>query len=180
MKALFPLVAALGLMATSIQPVESPVFNLPLKLRQENWLGPNRSGSCVHASFVMLLRWQGQYEWANYWKQKYADGEYYDRFCERLDDNKITYSSINGTYDPAFLQWAIDTRRGCMVTCMNGRHMVVLAHMDATRIGILDNNDIGKIHWYPREQFLQEWRNSGCWALTPVYAPAPPPLKRKA
>lgn len=175
--ALFAATLVAGLLAGA--PVETPVFNLPLPLRQENWLGPKRSGSCVHASFVMLLRWQGQYQWADFWKKTYADGEYYDRFCERLDKHEIVYASINGTYDPSFLEWAIKTRRGCMVTCMNGAHMVILAHLDANRAGILDNNDIGKIHWYPRETFLREWRNSGCWALTPLYSPAPPPLKRK-
>lgn len=173
------LILATALILTSVPPVERPVFNLPYKLRQENWLGPNMSGSCVHASFVMLLRWQGQYELADWWKGRYADGEYYDRFCRRLDAAGIKYASINNTYDPAFLDWAIATRRGCMVACMNGRHMVVLAHLTATQAGILDNNDIGRIHWYSREAFLKEWRESGCWALTPVGSPVPPPLVPK-
>jgi len=38
----------------------------------------------------------------------------------------------------------------------------------------LDNNDINKITWVPRDTFVTEWQNSNGWAVTPVYTPAPP------
>jgi hypothetical protein len=39
---------------------ERPTVNLPLALRQSNWLGPQGDGSCTWATLVSLLRWQGR------------------------------------------------------------------------------------------------------------------------
>lgn len=167
----------LGLLASqesdfNIKPSirEVPVFNLPPPLREQNWGG----GSCVHASWVMLLRWQGHQEYADWWRRSYAGGETWYSFTETVEANGLRWAGTYEQYDVAFLEWAIRTRRGCMVTCMGGRHMVVLCHLDQEWAGILDNNDIGTIHWVPRDKFLKEWRESYSWAMTPVYTPAPP------
>jgi hypothetical protein len=39
---------------------ERPTVNVPVALRQANWTS-NGSGSCVHATMISLLRWQGRF-----------------------------------------------------------------------------------------------------------------------
>lgn len=161
------------------KPREWPIMNLPLHMRQENWLGPRRQGSCVHASWTMLLRWQRKYEYAEYWRRKYGDGEWYGEMAQRLDAEGIKWAGTYQDKDVRFLEWACRTRRGCMVTCMNGAHMICLVDLDKNYATILDNNDIERYQRIPRNEFLREWYNSGSWAMTPVYVPAPP-LEKKA
>lgn len=154
--------------------IEYPVVNLPLALRQSNWRGSRGEGSCVHASMISLLRWQGRYEMADYWRDHYGNGEYADRFAERLDREGIRFAYTAQENDVSFLEWACSTRRGCNVTVRGGAHMVTLVHFDSENAGILDNNDIVTFKWLTREEFLDDWFSSGSWAVTPVYSPAPP------
>ena len=51
---------------------EYPTVNLPVSLRQSNWLGNQEEGSCVHATMISLLRWQGRYNTADYWRETKA------------------------------------------------------------------------------------------------------------
>ena len=53
--------------------VEKPTVNLPLELRQENWIGDQGQGSCVHATLVSLFRWQGRYATANHWAVTFSN-----------------------------------------------------------------------------------------------------------
>ena len=152
---------------------ERPIVNLPEQLRQQNWRGPSGQGSCVHASWIMLLRWQGQHAYADYWRKKYGDGEYYDRMASRLDAEGIKWAGTVGKTDVAFLEWAHRTRRGAIVT-WSPRHVVCIVHFDDKWAGILDNNQIDRIKWIPRDQFVREWSNRGSWAMTPIYTPPPP------
>ncbi len=55
--------------------VEVPAMNLPAPLREWNWVDAGGSGSCVHASTVMHLRWQNQMAIAEWWRKAYAGGE---------------------------------------------------------------------------------------------------------
>jgi hypothetical protein len=153
---------------------ELPTVNLPMALRQKNWLGPKQQGSCVHASMIMLMRWQGHLKLADWWRQNHGDGEWEEDLMRKFNSAGVRYASTENKRDVRFLEWACQTRRGCGVTCMGGRHMVCLVHFDNQWAGILDNNRIEKIKWMPRETFLSEWYNSNSWAITPVYTPAPP------
>lgn len=155
---------------------ERPALNLPRPLRQKNWLGRQWEGSCVHASWIMLLRWQNKNELADYWRRKYGDGEYYTRMASRLNAEGVRWAGTYQKNDVKFLEWAVRTRRGCMVTVDEGAHMVVLVHLDGKEAGILDNNFPDRIKWVPRNEFLSEWKAAYSWAMTPVYTP-PPPLE---
>lgn len=147
---------------------DAPWIDLPRELREWNWGG----GSCVHATLVMLLRWQGRFEEAEWWRRTFAGGEYANRLHSRLDAAGLRYAyTVQG--DDAFVEWAIATRRGAGVT-WGGNHMVCLVHLDDRDAGILDNNAIDRIKWQPRQAFLREWRRRGGWAVTPVYLPPPP------
>lgn len=156
--------------------IEQPAVNLPYGLRQENWLGPRRTGSCVHASFIMLLRWQGQYELANWWRKNHGDGEYAERLAYKMDQAGVDYAYTQGSGDVQFLEWACSTRRGAGVVCMGGRHMICLVGLTDEHALLLDNNYIEVIYAVPREEFLTEWRASGSWAITPLVGPPAAPL----
>lgn len=152
---------------------ERPRVNPPQGIRQQNWRGSKGQGSCVWASTVTLLRWQGQYEAAEYVRRNYGNGQNSRSFAEGANAMGLQYAmTTNG--DVSFLEWAIRTRRGAAVTVMGGRHMLNLIHLDERQACLLDNNNPSKDIWIPRETFLAEWRASGAWALSPVYAPTPP------
>jgi len=168
--------------------LERPVVNIPHKLRQGNWLrrGTRADGSCCHAAFISLLRWQGQYRLADRWRRQHSGGEYTFTMMEELDDADVPYAWCqNG--DVGFLEWAIRTRRGACIQYMddpkrfmslpkNKRcyHMVNLVDLTPKYACILDNNDPRRFKWMDRDQFLWNWKASEGWAFTPVYSPAAP------
>lgn len=154
--------------------VEYPTVNLPYKLRQRNWLGPQGEGSCVHATMVSLLRWQGHPKLADWWRRNNGDGEWDTDLAAKFTRAKVRFAFTSERGDIRFLEWACRTRRGCGVTVRGARHMVALVHLDEKWAGILDNNQTERIIWVPRDTFLSEWLNSNSWAVTPVYTPAPP------
>jgi hypothetical protein len=152
---------------------EMPTINVPVGMRQANWPGSVGQGSCVHASTISLFRWQGRLHTADYWRKTYGNGEWPEDLASKFDKEGIRYAYVtNG--DAKFLEWCVRTRRGAAVTVMGGAHMVTLVHFDAKWAAILDNNNISKFKWMPRETFLAEWRASHGWAVTPIYTPAAP------
>jgi hypothetical protein len=155
-------------------PIEYPTVNLPVALRQANWRGNEGEGSCVHASMISLFRWQGRYATADHWRRTYGNGEWAEGLADKMNREGVRFAYTVGRNDVSFLEWACSTRRGCGATVLGGRHMVCLVHFDDKWAGILDNNDPRRITWVPRRTFLAEWLNSNSWAVTPVYAPAPP------
>lgn len=158
---------------------ERPVVNVPMALRQSNWLGRRGQGSCTWATAISLLRWQGRYRTADWIRKNYGDGEMPDSYTRQLDDAGIRYAQvING--DVNFLEWACKTRRGCGITVRGGRHMVSLVHLDKEWAGILDNNSVEKIIWVPRASLIAEWKASYGWAVVPVYTPSAPMPARPA
>lgn len=157
---------------------EYPTVNLEQAFRQGNWIGSQGEGSCVHATMIMLFRWQGREDLATRWRETYENGEWYDGLASKFDKEGVRYAYTWNRNDVRFLEWACMTRRGCGVTVRGGAHMVMLVHLDQERAGILDNNNIQEIKWVPRQTFLSEWYSSNSWAVTPVYTP-PPPLPCK-
>lgn len=154
--------------------VERPTVNLETIFREENWLGPQGEGSCVHANIIMLLRWQGQYEMANYWRANHADGEWATNIANKMDAAGIRYTYTSREDDVAFLEWACATRRGCGVAIRNRNHMVMLVYLDDEWACLLDNNFPEEFKWVKRDVFMTDWLSSGSWAVTPVYTPPPP------
>lgn len=159
-----------------VQPAankERPVINPPAKDRQKNWLGNKREGSCVWASTITLLRWQGRYNTAYYIRNKYENGEWPDDWARKMESEGLRYAFVtNG--DVKFLEWACRTRRGAAVTIMGGAHMVNLVHLDSNSACLLDNNNPVRYRWVSRAAFLAEWKASHGWGLSVVYTPAAP------
>jgi hypothetical protein len=157
---------------------ERPIVNIPLVMRQENWLGTQREGSCVWASAISLLKWQGRPKTAAYIRRNIGNGSWPENFAERADKIGLRYAmTTNG--DVKFLEWAIRTRRGAAITVLGGAHMVNILALDDKQACILDNNNPDKLKWVPRDKILAEWAASYGWALTPVYAPPAPIVKRE-
>jgi len=148
---------------------ELPVVNVSNGMRQFNY---TKGGSCVHASLITLLRWQNRSDEARAWRETYSGGEWATRLSEKLDSQGIRYA-YTSSGDVKFLEWACRTRRGCGVAIRGGSHMVTLVHLDESWAAILDNNDISRFVWLPRENFIEDWQSSG-WAVTPVYSPSAP------
>jgi hypothetical protein len=150
-----------------------PVCNLPVALRQSNWLSPSREGSCTHATVTTALRWQNRPHTANEYAATHSGGETPQSLAAALDAAGIRFTETVGQNDVAFLEWAIATRRGCLVTVMGGRHAVFLADLTPTHACLIDNNNPQVVEWIDRDAFLSEWRNSNSWALAVLYSPVP-------
>jgi hypothetical protein len=152
---------------------ERPVVNIPLALRQSNWRGSQGEGSCVHATMISLFRWQGRLNTAERWRKTYGNGEWPGNLAAKFDREGVRYAYVeNG--DVRFLEWSCRTRRGCGITVMGGAHMVALVHLDEKWAAILDNNNVSKFTWVPRETLIAEWKASYGWAVAPIYTPAAP------
>lgn len=158
---------------------EVPVVNLPDNLRQKNWCG-----NCVHCSLVNLLRWQGAYEWADWWVENRGPdgGESPQSMTRKMNEAGLRFAqTVNG--DVSFLHAAIATRRGAAVAVQNGwlygyrgriAHMFNLVHLDDKVAGIVDNNFGNRLIFVDREAFLADWEQFG-WAFTPLMGPPAPP-----
>lgn len=147
------------------------VMDLPPALRSPNWGG----GSCVHASTVSLLRWQGQHEMADWWRRQYSGGEYADRLVKRMEAAGLRYAYTH-TGDLNFVEWSIRTGRGCGIF-YKPRHAINLVGLDDQHAYLLDNNNTATWETVPRATFERRWREFGGIAWTLVYDP-PPPLPR--
>lgn len=156
---------------------EYPTMNIPYALRQENWGGYEGGGSCVHVSMVSLLRWQHQYALADWWYKTYNSGEYASRMAMRMTAAGISFAETRSG-EVEFLDWALKTRRGACVVVRGGSHMVNLVHFDKHYAAILDNNETDHYIWYRRDDFIRYWKDSGGWAFTTLYSPAPPIPRR--
>jgi hypothetical protein len=124
----------------------------------------------------MLLRWQGEFERADYWRANHADGEYASEFASKMDRAGIRYAYTSREDDVSFLEWACETRRGCGVAVNNRAHMVMLVALDDEWACILDNNHPENFKWVPREEFMADWLSSGSWAVAIVVGSPPPPI----
>lgn len=153
---------------------ERPQVNVPIALRQKNWIGSRGQGSCAHASMVTALRWQGQPAMADWWKRKHGNGAGYESLDRDLTNAGIRYAATCDQQDVSFLEWSVETRRGCVVAINGYTHAVFLAHMDDQHVGLIDNNQIGRVVWVDRETFLRDWYESRSLAIAVVYTPAPP------
>lgn len=150
-------------------------MDLPPDLRTRNWGG----GSCVHASTVNLLYWQGQEEMAEWWRKTYIGGEYANRLIQRLESAGLRYAyTTKGDFE--FLKWCCRTRRGAGIF-YKPSHSINCVGIDQQYVYLLDNNATqypeqrGHYERVPVQQFVSEWKNRyGGFAWTLVYNPPPP------
>lgn len=161
---------------------EAPVVNPHPSIRQSNWLGPNREGSCAHASLVNLLRWTGDEQLGEQWKRRYGgDGEYASRIRNRCEEMGIPFAYTEKA-NLALLDFAHATRRGAILWwkpshCCTFCGWVKLAD-GRTYAVILDNNSVSQYELTELSQFHKLWAGYGGFALTPLLDPPSPPVYR--
>lgn len=152
---------------------EVPVMNLPLSARQKNWISRGGSGSCVVASSVMLLRWQGLDDMATLFRNSYSGGQSSSSINAKFQANNLRFAYTTSG-DVKFLEWCCRTRRGAGIGYYPS-HCINLADLSDTTAYLMDCNRIGHYIEVPREQFVREWRTRyGGWAFGLVYSPAAP------
>lgn len=143
--------------------------DIPLPLREENYSG----GSCVHASLVTILRWQGQIELAEWWRANYENGEYLDRVVKRMEAAGLRYA-VGDLGDEEFLEWACRNRLGAVIF-FKPYHSISIVGLDDDTVTLLDNNSIFEYEVMDKKTFLYQWKNYyGGVCFTPVYQPSPP------
>lgn len=146
-----------------------PPMLLPMELREPNYKG----GSCVHASMVMCLRWQGHHELAAWWRQTYAYGETANGLISKADKAGLKFAYTTDG-DPAFLDWVTRTNRGAVIFYFPAHSIVFRGYDPQTGEAVLlDNNRIQQEIRVDRDRFVSAWRGYGGFALTPVYSPPP-------
>lgn len=146
--------------------------DVPHELRKANY-APYGEGSCVHASTVTLLRWQGQEKMAQWWTDTYNSGEYSTRLIKRMSEAGLKFAYTEKG-DIKFLEWATRNRLGAGIF-YKPAHAINIVDLTETHAVLLDNNQIGKYEYVSRAEFDNLWRNSyGGFAWTVVYGPAPP------
>lgn len=150
-----------------------PPMDLPIELRQANY----RSGSCVHAAMVSVLRWQNLPQVAEWWRRNYGGGETLGGLVAKAEAYPLDYAYTGGG-DESLLQWCSDTRRGAVIF-YGYRHSIAFCGFVTDRGGkewavLMDNNSPSTYDWVERQAFVSEWRGYGGVAFTPVYTPAPP------
>lgn len=146
-----------------------PPVDLPEKMRTSNWGG----GSCLHAAFCDLLKWQGYDAEAAEWRRTYAGAAGIGDIARIANGLNLDFAYTDSG-DEAFLDWASRTRRGAAVYCHGGRHAITFCGYVGDEAVVVDNNYTDKMQRRPKAEFLREWHAAGGCAITLVDAPAPP------
>jgi len=149
-----------------------PPMDLPMEWRTKNYLG----GSCVHASMVSCLRWQGHDELADWWRQTYSGGEHSSGLISKADRAGLKFAYTKDG-DPNFLDWCSRTRRGAVIFykpshSINFNGWVLRDGRE--HAALLDNNNVSRYEYVPRDTFISRWRGYGGFGFTVVYDPPPP------
>jgi hypothetical protein len=162
---------SIGLPDSAGLSTELPAVDLPLDSRCRNYGG----GSCVCASTISVLRWQGREDLADRLRQICSGGQSSSSIITKMERLELPYAyTDNG--DAAFLNWCCQTRRGATIF-WKPAHSCTLVGLTESEAVVLDNNHVGRYEYTPRDEFIRRWRGYGGFALTPlVGSPAPPPM----
>lgn len=168
-------------------PRAKTLADIPPEWRQSNW----GTGSCVHATTVSLLRWQGLYEIADEWRRTYSGEEAtaQEPHTAKMEHFGLKYV-VTTDGDDSLLDWAIATRRGAGVTYPRGHCVAVIGkevqiptdprYGDEPKICavILDNNHVNYRDYLPWHAFLEGWRDAGGKAFAFTSGQVPPPTPK--
>ena len=144
----------------------------PPGIRQKNWTGWT-GGSCMNASWMTHLRWNGMPEVADWWGQHYSGRAGVQATARRCDQAGIKYACTEGQKDVEFLEWASRTRRGAVIYYFDDHAVNFLGYRDG-RAWVLDNNDPRKYISIPKDEFLGNWCAYNSGAITVISSPPSP------
>lgn len=142
----------------------------PPEWRCKNYSG----GSCVHATAVTLLRWQGLQKKADEYRAKYRGGENTGgpSHTRKFDAEGLKYVTTQDG-DVKLLEWACATRRGCGITYPAGHSIALVGHENGEAV-LLDNNHVDRYDRVPWDTFVAKWKRLGGQAFAFCYTPPPP------
>lgn len=147
--------------------------DIPMPWRQKNWT-VNGSGSCVHASAVMAMRWLDQHGMAEWWRQNHGAGEYASRLSKKLTEAGVPHAiSTNGSTE--ILEACTRTRRPAVIGYGNS-HSQLFCGFDGQVAWVLDNNHIEQPYAVQKEEFIRRWRGWGGWAVVILGDPPSHPI----
>lgn len=162
----------------NVPDIEVPNANLPPDMHQKNWVDRGGAGSCVHASTVYALRWQGADELAEWWRRNHAGGE-----TARTITNQYAQAGVKfcATFDgdPNFLDWVSSTRRAAIFWWKPYHCCTFLgwSNVDGKVVGVVaDNNRPGVYEYHDRETLIRKWRGYGGFAAVPMVGSPHSPL----
>lgn len=165
--------------------------DIPPSQHIRNTGGRDGAGLCVFTSMELAADWQQLPELAGFqrWMTKRPGGGY----PEKVDAMLKAYCQEKGVPVPPYVQHTdgdeavLDAAIAAgLMPCITygGRddfyrggiyHMVDLAHLDAERAAIIDNNRPGVWVWMTRAELLTRWRSmQGGWAFVWLASPPPP------
>jgi len=154
------------------------IIEIPPRFRQKNWMAQNGTGgSCVHASVITLLQWQGNFQMATWWRSNFEGGEEWGPLVDKLNASGVRWA---GTCNAPvqFLEWACANRLGAVIEYSQNqmaRHALVIVDLTPTHAILLDNNNPRYFRQVSRDRFLQIWQGqSFACAFTLVNSPPPP------
>jgi hypothetical protein len=155
--------------------VETPVCNLPLSMRQQNWSGKLGQGSCVYASLINHVSWLNMPEFARLIRTTRGDGEYDTRLRQWLDSQNVEYTFTNKA-SVKFLDFCSRERIGCILWwkpshCCTFEGWVKDSNGTQYAV-ILDNNYISRFEYVEKSQFLSLWAGYGGFGLAVLDSPA--------
>ena len=152
---------------------EERLLDLPPELRTHNYA----RGSCCHAALIDLLRWHGDHEAAEKWKEKYSGaqavaGGRNGGLAEKLEAAGFRYAyTTNG--DEKFLEWCSRNRHGAVIHYYVGHAVTFRGYADGFAI-LQNNNNPDRVIRVKKADFIKRWKGYGGCALTLVYNPYPP------
>ena len=152
----------------------SRLVDLPQSRRSVNWsVGSFDNGSCMWASLMNLLRWQGRDELADWISHHRGGGANANDLIAVLDQAGSDWAFGR---DVAFLEWCCRTRRGAIVQWGPG-HVVNLVGLNERTAWLMDNTGpLGQqLVPYRRADFLAYWSAHGGWGMTPLAGVPTPP-----
>lgn len=155
---------------------EVPKANLPVSLRQKNWVDQRGSGSCVIASSVYHFRWMNRPDVAEFFRRSYAGGQTAQSITEKWRAARIPFECTDETSDPEFLEWASRTRRGAIIWYFPNHCVTFCGYstIQGQEYAVLcDNNRVENYIRIPKKQFIRKWRGYGGFACTALLPPAP-------
>lgn len=166
---------------TKYNDLAQEVAEIPVAWRQKNW--SDGGGSCVHATTITLLKWQGMYQAAAEWRARYGGGEATAQkpHTDKFDDLGLKHVETNDG-DEDFIRWALLTRRGVGVSAYSGHCLtwIGLEVKDGQEsILELDNNDTNHPKWRTWNDAVGKWKSEGHghgFTFTNGHIPPPRPM----
>lgn len=161
------------------QDSEHPSVSVPKEMHIRNWVDRSGAGSCVHASTLYLMQWQGL---ANHevesWKKSHAGGETARSIQQHYERAGYEWCCTERG-DPGFLEWANKSRMGCILWWKPSHCCTFVGFWEhpekGTLAAVYDNNYPGRFEYHKKEDFIRAWRGFGGFAATVlIKSPATP------